>query len=654
MADPSPHPSPDFLAFQTAVAGRYSIERELGRGGMGIVYLAREVALDRWVALKLLPPETAARPGVRERFLREARTAARLSHPNIVPIHAVDEVDGFVFFAMAYVEGSALGERIRERGPLTEREAIRMLREVAWALAYAHLNGVVHRDVKPDNILLEEGSGRAMVTDFGIAVLAETIGTGGAPEVVGTAEFMSPEQATGADVDARGDLYSLGCVAFYVLSGRVPFTAPSAEAVLGMHVSQPPPALLSVAPHVAPSVAAAVDRCLRKEPERRFSDAEALAEALGPEGSVEREFPIPLRVFIKESREVETTLAWCGLAFLFLMPTTVSMVWLGPGLSPVMALVLAVLAALPLAQLLRNARRLLRSGFTLDDAIAAFAEDVKLKDEEFRFQVGQRVTWVDRAIRVLKVGGYAAALVSLPLVLTDKVASIGFFSWPFVTGVTASVAQEIRARLRSDVMGERWLRFWKGFTGRGVFKLAGVGLKRVAAAITGAHRPTEVAIGLAADRLFEELPKDVRKELDGLPQTVKTLEDDAQTMRRQLRELEAVLAEIGDDDPARPGARERARVRESVKATRDEAREKLEKAVKALETIRLGLLLMHTGGASAEHLTMDLASARDISDDISNLLDGHREVERMLRERRETGVLMLDAPTDTVDKRPKE
>jgi hypothetical protein len=264
------------------------------------------------------------------------------------------------------------------------------------------------------------------------------------------------------------------------------------------------------------------------------------------------------------------------------------------------------------------------------------------------------VTWIDRAIRVLKVGGYAAALVSLPLVLTDKVASIGFFSWPFVTGVTASVAQEIRARLRSDVMGERWLRFWKGFTGRGVFKLAGVGLKRVAAAITGAHRPTEVAIGLAADRLFEELPKDVRKELDGLPQTVKTLEDDAQTMRRQLRELEAVLAEIGDDDPARPGARERARVRESVKATRDEAREKLEKAVKALETIRLGLLLMHTGGASAEHLTMDLASARDISDDISNLLDGHREVERMLRERRETGVLMLDAPTDTVDKRPKE
>src|ERR1041384_2253705 len=158
-----------FLGFQTALAGRYSIERELGRGGMGIVYLAREVRLDRLVALKLLPPALARLPGPRERFLREARLAAKLSHPNIIPIYAVDEVAEYVFFAMAYVEGETLTERVRNRGPLPPGDATRLLREIAWALAYAHAQGVIHRDVKPDNIMLEAGSGRALVADFGIA-----------------------------------------------------------------------------------------------------------------------------------------------------------------------------------------------------------------------------------------------------------------------------------------------------------------------------------------------------------------------------------------------------------------------------------------------------------------------------------------------------
>jgi serine/threonine-protein kinase len=145
---------PLYLAFQSAVAGRYSIDRELGRGGMGVVYLAKEVDLDRPVAIKLLPPDMAASPGLRARFLQEARTAAKLSHPNIIPIHVVDEVHDFVFFAMAFVDGETLAERVRRRGPLPPSEAARLLREVAWALAHAHAHGVVHRDVKPDNILL--------------------------------------------------------------------------------------------------------------------------------------------------------------------------------------------------------------------------------------------------------------------------------------------------------------------------------------------------------------------------------------------------------------------------------------------------------------------------------------------------------------------
>src|SRR5574341_2220301 len=166
----SHRPSPPFTAlhrlffdFQAALAGRYSIERELGRGGMGVVFLAREVRLDRPVAIKLLRPELAADGPPRERFMREARTAAKLSHPNIIPIHAVDEVGDFVFFAMAYVEGETLTERVRRRGPLAPTDAARLLREVAWALAYAHAQGDIHRDVKPDNIMLEAGSGRALV-----------------------------------------------------------------------------------------------------------------------------------------------------------------------------------------------------------------------------------------------------------------------------------------------------------------------------------------------------------------------------------------------------------------------------------------------------------------------------------------------------------
>jgi phage shock protein A len=167
-------------------------------------------------------------------------------------------------------------------------------------------------------------------------------------------------------------------------------------------------------------------------------------------------------------------------------------------------------------------------------------------------------------------------------------------------------------------------------------------LKRVAPSIAaGAHRPTEAVIGLEADRLFEELPKDVQKSLEGLPDTVQALEADAQGMRKQVAEMEAILAEIGDDDPSAPSAAERARVRAGVEATRDEAKEKLREAVAALETIRLGLLYMQAGTGTVESLTMELKAAKGISDDMDNLLAGHREVERILQERRETGVFTL-------------
>ena len=280
---PSPRANPidaAHAALATALSGQYTIERELGRGGMGIVLLARDERLDRQVALKILPPALADQPEVRERFLREARMAAQLSHPHIVPIHRADEIGGFAFFAMGFVDGETLGDRLRNRGTLPPAEVVRLLREVAWALAYAHARGIVHRDVKPENILVERGSGRAIVTDFGIARSDFNPALTQDGLILGTVHYMSPEQANGETLDGRSDLFALGCIGFLALSGRLPFEAQSPQAALVAHATRTPPSLRSVAPQVPAPLASVIDQCLRRRPEERFATGEALADAL--------------------------------------------------------------------------------------------------------------------------------------------------------------------------------------------------------------------------------------------------------------------------------------------------------------------------------------------------------------------------------------
>lgn len=637
---------PHFVALQTALAGRYSLERVLGRGGMGIVYLAHEVALDRPVALKLLPPEMAAQEDVRDRFLLEARTAAKLSHPNIVPIFAVDQVDEFVFFVMALVEGETLGERVRSRGPLSDAEATRLMREVAWALAYAHLQGVVHRDVKPDNILLEVGTGRALVTDFGIAQVSAETEREDTDRVLGTAEFMSPEQAKGASVDGRSDLYSLGVVGFYAVSGRVPFEASTAAAVLGMHLAETPPPVASRAPQLSASLARTIDRCLRKDPDTRFPDGGAIADALAQEAAIDRPLPVPLRVFIKHLREM--TKSFSGLAIfalVFLLPSLVEGIVEGSSVV-VVALVAALAALFGLGGpglLAYHARKLLRAGHTVEDARIALEQDVMQRNEEFQFEVGLRTTGVDVLLKWVSLGGFGvAALTAVPLWLSSG-ASSSLWTIPslaLVTGLGAGALHVSRTRRRADIAGERLLKLLRGRLGDWVFKLGGFRLKGRVALGASTYRPTEMAIGLAADRLYEELPKETRRSLSGLPDTVRGLEADARSLRGQVAELNGVLAELGDD-PAAPGQDARAKVRADVTATRDEAASRLREAVKALETIRVGLLRMHAGESVLQSVTMELKAAKEISSDLESLLEGHREVERLLAQRRATGTFTI-------------
>jgi tRNA A-37 threonylcarbamoyl transferase component Bud32 len=282
MTAPSDRPLPARLA--EALGDAYTIEGEIGRGGMGVVYRARDERLQRRVAIKVLPPELAFQQDIRERFTREAQTAARLSHPHIVPIHTVGEGQGLVYFVMGYVDGESVAARIRRRGPLPVEEVRRIMKETADALSAAHGLSVIHRDIKPDNILLEGTRGRVMVTDFGIAkALSSTSGATltGVGVAIGTPAFMSPEQAAGErDIDGRSDLYSLGIVTYQMLTGALPFNAPSVAGILMKQITEAAPDLRKLRPETPEDLALAVARCLEKDPENRWPTADALRRAL--------------------------------------------------------------------------------------------------------------------------------------------------------------------------------------------------------------------------------------------------------------------------------------------------------------------------------------------------------------------------------------
>jgi TolB-like protein len=265
---------------RVAFAERYPIERPLGRGGMATVYLARDLKHQRPVALKVLHPELAAGLGP-ERFLREIRIEANLQHPHILPLHDSGEADGFLYYVMPYVEGESLRQRLTREGRLSLADSLRIVGDVGEALAYAHGRGVIHRDVKPENILLT--GGHALVADFGIAKAVEAAGDTKLTETgwgMGTPAYMSPEQIAGGMVDGRSDIYGLGCVLYEMLAGQPPFTGPNARAIFARHHLDPVARLGTVRSAVPPHVEEAVLRALAKEPEDRFETVAQLLEAL--------------------------------------------------------------------------------------------------------------------------------------------------------------------------------------------------------------------------------------------------------------------------------------------------------------------------------------------------------------------------------------
>ncbi len=566
-------PTPEFLALQAQVAGRYSLDRELGRGGMGIVYLAREVALDRLVAIKLLPPALAADARLRDRFLREARTAAQLSHPHIVSIYAVESLDQLVFFVMEYVPGETLGERIRRLGALPLNEALRVMQEVSWAIAHAHARGVVHRDIKPDNILLEAGSDRALVTDFGIAAFGEVNAPSGA--AMGTMHYMSPEQAFGAPPNVRGDVYALGVTSFAALAGRRPYEGAEGMAVIAQQAGSDAPAIRTLVPALSPSAAAVVDRALAREPDARWASVEEFASALQSARSLAPPLPLPLRKLVRDalenSKQLSTvaggTASAAAAAALIDMFARDSFFGFESALFMLVAALGAGLTLMLLAGQLRSVRAIGSRGYTRDAALRA-VQHLDAEDEAVAPPPSGRLggLW-DRRVAVNGIGVsitaasiFGAANIDSPLAIVCILAAL---SMPVVT---------VRRLMElHGAKGSWWGRLFRSRIGHRVWKLATLGLNRVRSAPSSGE-PTAMVLGDAVHTLYNTLPTQERQLLAYVPALIDRL---------SARALDHADAQRVD-------------------------------AIMALETLRLDLLKLRAGQIAADGMTADLEQLREV------------------------------------------
>jgi len=271
---------------QRIVEGKYKIERMVGKGGMGAVFLAQDLTLDREVAIKVLPPDISQDPKVIQRFQQEAKTAAKLDHTNIIPIYRVESEGGLNYFVMKYIAGTSLEDVLEKKEPLSSEYIQRVLWEAACALGHAHQRGIVHRDVKPANIMFDH-DGRVMLTDFGISkALQAASGFTGTGMIIGTPHYMAPEQAKGQQVDGRADQYSMGVVGYRMITGQLPFGGDSVHTILYKHIFEPAPRTSSIRQDMPPHLSESISRALAKEPDQRYATMEDFATAVWPEQPV--------------------------------------------------------------------------------------------------------------------------------------------------------------------------------------------------------------------------------------------------------------------------------------------------------------------------------------------------------------------------------
>jgi serine/threonine-protein kinase len=295
-----------------ALGGQYEVRSLLGRGGFAEVYEVWDKSLDRRLAVKVLRPDIAWTPGMLTRFRQEAKAVAQLAHPNILPIHFVGEGEGIVYYAMPFIEGQSLGDMIRTKGRLDPDQALSIAKPIFEALEHAHQKGLVHRDIKPDNIMIDKASGRPLLVDFGIAKQMEAGKPGkGLTQtgfVVGTPHYMSPEQALGqADLDARSDIYAMGAVLYQMVTGTPPFDGETSQDIVAQHITQPPPLATAVDAKVPRWLSDVIVRCLAKKPADRFSTASLAIRALSAGRKSGSQEPVSADRVVRAVEEDRTT-----------------------------------------------------------------------------------------------------------------------------------------------------------------------------------------------------------------------------------------------------------------------------------------------------------------------------------------------------------
>lgn len=621
---------PAAIALQRTLAGRFSIERELGRGGMGIVYLARDVRLERPVAIKLLAPELAARADMRARFLREARAAARCFHPHIVPVHAVEESADLAWLVMAWVRGESLARRLRRDGPLPANEVRRLAREMGWALAYAHERGVVHRDVKPDNILVEDVSGRFLLTDFGIARLGDD---GHTPPrgVLGTARYMAPEQAVGDVVDGRADLYALGITLHVAATGRAPFEADAPAALLVQHATQVAPPIATHAPQLPPALAHAIDRCLAKEAADRFANAEGFVAAISVDDTATTMHAPRLLEARRHLASAGSLLGWAGAIYVTgVLVAFAEGDWWGANftrsVAESLALLVGTLAAARAGEALVTARRALRLGHGTDELDAALAHresGTRIPD----VSAGRALGWLGGGAGLAWLHPFLTSI-DFARLLERGATSLGVpLAFGAVVEAFVGVVMTIAPALCFVQGGAALVTRWQERLDHTV--LAPV--RRVFTRMAAWRLPNrDERVRPSSDRTELRLDRDVAAAVAGLapaqraqfadvPALARDLAAQVGTLRADVARLEADLAEAAPDP----------RVRDALHAAHADRLQRLATTIAALEQLRLDILALPadpTPGTLTGHI--------DRVHDIARRVAAQLDVERLLEQSR--------------------